>query len=38
MILLEKPKGKSLLGRRKSIWEDNIKTDFYIRLGGNEID
>jgi len=34
-VLVGKPEGKSSLGRRRRIWEDNIKTDLQdIGKGG----
>ena len=38
MVLLEKRKERSSLGRRLCRWVDNIETDPLIREGGSEID
>jgi hypothetical protein len=34
---LRKPKGKSLLGRPREIWEDNVKMDLKA-IGWNRLD
>jgi hypothetical protein len=47
MVLVGKPEGKTLLGRPRRIWEDNIKMDLqkwdgactgfiWLRIGGGD--